>query len=71
MGRVLRAMKKFLSYLRGRGIVNLSVERFLIAPAAPRKKVLPCLSEEEISGIFSSISAGRSDFRAGLLHTVR
>lgn len=55
MGRVLRAMKKFLSYLRGRGIVNLNVERFLIAPAAPRKKVLPCLSEEEISGIFSSI----------------
>ena len=55
MGRVLRVLKRFLSHLREHGIVELDVERFLVAPATPRKKVLPCLSEDEISGIFSSI----------------
>ena len=56
MGRVLRALKKFLSHLQAHNIVKLDVERFLVAPAAPRKKILPCLSADEIFNIFSVIN---------------
>ncbi len=55
LGRVFHSMKKFLSYLRVHGIVDLKVDRFLTAPARKRTKVLPCLSETEMAGIFSVI----------------
>ena len=71
MGRVLRALKKFLSHLRAHDIVKLDVERFLVAPVAPRKKVLPCLSADEISNIFSAINCksekGLRDYAVFLL----
>jgi len=55
LGRMFHSIKKFLSYLRMHGIVDLKAERFLIPPAKKRTKVLPCLSDTELSDIFSVI----------------
>lgn len=48
-------IKKFLHYLRDRGLISINADIFLENPVPARKKVLLCLEDSEIEAFFSQV----------------
>jgi len=59
-------MKRFLSYLKNIDLISFCADMLLANPVPNRKKVLPCLENDEIESIFSSVDTttelGKRDF---------
>jgi len=49
------AMKKFLSYLAGHGLVSINLEWSLISPAPRHRKLLPCFSDQQTDALLDSV----------------
>lgn len=71
MAKLLRTIKKFVCFLRTRGIVDLDVDRFLGNSGRRRQKVLPCFTDDELRLIFGQIDRstdkGRRDYAVFLI----
>lgn len=52
---LLSALRDFHAYLSKCGAVDFAYETAMMCPSTPRKKVLPCFTEKELSQIFYSI----------------
>ena len=63
---LLSALRDFHAYLSKCGAVDFAYETAMMCPSTPRKKVLPCFTEEELSQIFYSIdtssAVGKRDY---------
>lgn len=49
------AIKKFLSYLAGHGLVSINLEWNLISPAPRHRKLLPCFSDQQTDALLDSV----------------
>ena len=49
------AIKKFLSYLAGLGLVSINPEWHLINPAPRHRKLLPCFSDQQTDALLDSV----------------
>lgn len=71
MTKLLRTMRKFVCFLREKGIVSLDADRYLTTAGISRRKALPCFTEDELKLIFSQIdrttSGGLRDYAIFLL----
>lgn len=71
MPQFLRAMRKFVCFLRSECIVDLNADRFLKNAGRCRQKALPCFTEDELRRIFQEIDRstdkGRRDYAVFLL----
>ena len=59
-------MKRFLGYLKNLNLISFRADMLLANPVPNRKKVLPCLENDEIEAIFSAVDTttelGKRDF---------
>lgn len=66
MAKLLRTIRKFVSFLRKKKIADIDADRFLISAGRSRQKALPCFSNEELRSIFAQIDRstdkGRRDY---------
>lgn len=66
MAKLLRTMRKFVRFLRSKGIVDLDADRFLENAGRCRQKALPCFTDDELLLIFNQIDRstdmGRRDY---------
>lgn len=71
MAKLLRTMKKFVCFLRSKGIVYLDADRFLGNAGRCRQKTLPCFTDDELRLIFKQIDRstdkGRRDYAIFLI----
>lgn len=71
MSKLLRTVRKFVSFLHSRHIVELDVARFLKDAGRRRQKILPCFTDDEIRCIFEQIDRasdkGRRDYAVFLI----
>lgn len=48
-------VKKFLHYLYDHSLTEINADLFLVNPVPARRKVLPCLEDDEINALFSEV----------------
>lgn len=66
MPNVMDSVKKFVRFLNVEGLTALTPEMILFKVATPRKKVLPCFSQEEVKAMLEQINTytpqGKRDY---------